>query len=160
MTKSYRSLIMVVALALVPTPVGAQEPVYWDVIDRIRSEGFENSQVMDNAGYLADVIGPRLTGSPNMRQAQEWAMDRMTDFALSRVEKEPWGDETAVRNRDHGLFSSSGGDFMEILSEPDHGRCSRVPTPVGAQEPVYWDVIDRRRDSRTRRLWTPATWPM
>ena len=118
MTKSYRSLIMVVALSLVPTPVGAQEPVYWDVIDRIRSEGFENSQVMDNAGYLADVIGPRLTGSPNMRQAQEWAMDRMTDFALSRVEKEPWGDETVGWEVQRVSVHMNVPDYQMVIAYP------------------------------------------
>ena len=109
---------MVVVLSLVPTPVGAQEPVYWDVIDRIRSEGFENSQVMDNAGYLADVIGPRLTGSPNMRQAQEWAMDRMTDFALSRVEKEPWGDETVGWEVQRVSVHMNAPDYQMVIAYP------------------------------------------
>ncbi len=90
MTKSYWGLTIVAVLSLVSSATAAQEPVYWDVVDRIRSEGFDNSQVMDSAGYLADVIGPRLTGSPNMRQAQEWAMARMTEFGLSGVSKEAW----------------------------------------------------------------------
>ena len=85
MTKSYGGLSIVAVLSLLSTPTAVQEPVYWDVVDRIRSEGFDNSHVMDSAGYLADVIGPRLTGSPNMRQAQEWALARMTEFGLSGV---------------------------------------------------------------------------
>ena len=86
MKKQNWSLAISTALLLVPLAAEAQEPVYWDVVDRIRTEGFENSQVMENAGYLADVIGPRFTGSPNMREAQDWAVSRMNDFALSRIE--------------------------------------------------------------------------
>ena len=33
-------------------------------IGRIRDEGFNRSQVMDHIFWLADVHGPRLTGSP------------------------------------------------------------------------------------------------
>jgi hypothetical protein len=46
-------------------------------IARIRDEGFNGSQVMEYAWYLTDVIGPRLSGSSNMRQSQEWAKDQM-----------------------------------------------------------------------------------
>ena len=144
MTKSYRSLIMVVALALVPTPVGAQEPVYWDVIDRIRSEGFENSQVMDNAGYLADVIGPRLTGSPNMRQAQEWAMDRMTDFALSRVEKEPWGDETVGWEVQRVSVHMNAPDYQMVIAYP-------LALTPGTEGPVTANAVRAR--SGPLKIW-------
>ena len=54
MTKSYGLLAIIAVLSLLPPPTAVQEPVYWDVVDRIRSEGFDNSQVMDSAGYLAD----------------------------------------------------------------------------------------------------------
>jgi hypothetical protein len=92
--RTTRNLAFAAAILVVPSFTAAQEPVYWDVVDDIRTEGFDNSQVMESAGYLADVIGPRFTGSPNMRQAQEWAMARMTEVGLSGVEREAWGDET------------------------------------------------------------------
>ena len=45
MTKSYGGLTIVAVLSLLSTPTAVQEPVYWDVVDRIRSEGFDNSHV-------------------------------------------------------------------------------------------------------------------
>jgi carboxypeptidase Q len=46
----------------------AQETVNWDVVARIREEGFQRSQVMDIVGYMTDVLGPRVTGSRRMRK--------------------------------------------------------------------------------------------
>src|SRR5947209_6899515 len=58
---------------------------------RIREEGFRNSKVMEIAETLTDDIGPRLTGSPNMKRANEWTRDKLTEFGLSNAHLEPWG---------------------------------------------------------------------
>ena len=41
-----------------------------DPIARIKEEGLQRSQVMATMGFLTDVIGPRLTGSPNMKRRE------------------------------------------------------------------------------------------
>ena len=41
--------------------------------------------------YLTDIHGPRLTNSPNMRAAADWAMKSLTDWGMVNVKKEPWG---------------------------------------------------------------------
>src|SRR5271157_3137880 len=48
-----------------------------DPIERIKEEGLKRSQVMATMSYLTDVIGPRLTGSPNMKRANEWTRDKL-----------------------------------------------------------------------------------
>src|SRR4051794_16062254 len=48
-----------------------------DPIARIRTEGLEHSQVMETLTYLSDVIGPRLTGSPNLKRANEWTRQKL-----------------------------------------------------------------------------------
>jgi hypothetical protein len=106
------------ALPLVAPTAVAQEPVHWDVVSRIRHEGFENSRVMDFAGHLTDVIGPRLTGSPNMRQAQSWAMGQLEDMGLSSVEKEPWGDETASWDIERVSVHMLEPDYQMIVAYP------------------------------------------
>ena len=118
MKKQNWGLIISTALLLVPLATGAQEPVYWDVVDRIRTEGFENSEVMENAGYLADVIGPRFTGSPNMREAQDWAVARMTEFALSRIEREPWGDQTVGWEVQRVSVHMTAPDYQMVIAYP------------------------------------------
>lgn len=62
-----------------------------DPIDRIRDEGLNRSQVMTTLSYLTDVIGPRLTGSPELRRANEWTRDRFTAWGLTNAQAETWG---------------------------------------------------------------------
>ena len=61
------------------------------VIDRIRDEGMNKSQVMQTLSYLTDVIGGRLTNSPNMKRANEWTRDTMAKWGLQNAKLEPWG---------------------------------------------------------------------
>src|SRR6185436_1618386 len=61
-----------------------------DPIVRIREEGLNRSQVMQTLSYLTDVIGPRLTGSPNLKRANEWTRDKLTAWGLTNAHLEPW----------------------------------------------------------------------
>lgn len=54
----------------------AAEKVDLAAVNRIRTEAFQRSKVMDHAFYLTDVHGPRLTGSPQLRSAAEWVSKR------------------------------------------------------------------------------------
>ncbi len=62
-----------------------------DVIARIKDEGMNRSQVMQTLSYLSDVIGPRLTASPNMKRANEWTRDKLTSWGLQNAHLEAWG---------------------------------------------------------------------
>src|SRR5881392_1228780 len=62
-----------------------------DPIARIRDEGLNRSEVMKTLSYLTDVIGPRLTGSPNMKRANEWTRDTMARWGLENAHLEAWG---------------------------------------------------------------------
>jgi carboxypeptidase Q len=62
-----------------------------DPIARIQEEGTTRSQVMATLSYLTDVIGPRLTGSPGMRRANEWTRDKLASWGLENAHLEPWG---------------------------------------------------------------------
>jgi len=66
------------------------EPVHHDVVNRIRHEGFNNSEVMRTARTLTETIGPRLTGSPQMKRANEWTRDQMTEWGLENAHLESW----------------------------------------------------------------------
>jgi hypothetical protein len=67
------------------------EPIDYDAIYRIKDEAVNRSQVMETLSYLTDVHGPRLTNSPNMRAAAEWAKGRLEGYGLSNVALEEWG---------------------------------------------------------------------
>jgi hypothetical protein len=84
-----------IVLAVV-TGVGAQEairpldPATIDTYWRIRREATANSQILKTVHMLTDVHGPRLTGSPNVKAAAEWAVERMTEWGLENGRLEPW----------------------------------------------------------------------
>ena len=56
-----------------------------DMVNRIRAEGFDRSEVMHTLQQLTDVIGPRLSGSPGLQQANGW----------TQLQLEKWGLENA-----------------------------------------------------------------
>ena len=62
-----------------------------DVIARIRDEGLNRSEVMQTLSYLTEVIGPRLTGSPNLKRANEWTRDKLSSWGLADAHLEAWG---------------------------------------------------------------------
>lgn len=69
-----------------------QEPIDYGVVEKIRAEGLENSKIEELSGYLTDVIGPRLTGSPAMMRANEWTAEKFREWGLKNVVIEPWGE--------------------------------------------------------------------
>jgi hypothetical protein len=69
----------------------AQEPVDTAMMRKIRNEGLNHSQVMNTAFYLTDVSGPRLSGSPELKHAQDWVVNQLTEWGLKNAKREPWG---------------------------------------------------------------------
>jgi hypothetical protein len=60
------------------------------MVTRIRQEGLRNSKVMEIAHGITDGIGGRLTGSPNMKKANDWTRDKLTEFGLSNAHLEAY----------------------------------------------------------------------
>jgi len=90
--KTSARLVPFLAILLLFAPaLQAQEKVDLEAMSRIRYEGFRNSKVMELASGLMDSIGERLTGSPNMKRANEWTRDQFTAMGLSNAHLEAWG---------------------------------------------------------------------
>ena len=84
--------------AFLALPVRAANQFSNEAIDyvglaKIKAEGMQNSQVMTLASWLTDVYGPRLSGSPNIQKAGEWAVAEMKKWGLQNVALEPWVDQ-------------------------------------------------------------------
>lgn len=91
-------LLMLVALAVGAPPLAGQhddaprgEPVDLPAIYKIKEEGLQRSKVMEIASYLTDVYGPRLTGSPNIRAAGDWAVAELKRWGIANASLETWG---------------------------------------------------------------------
>ena len=88
------SFLVVLLVGLVSAPSLAQqrfEPIDQEAVDLIRAEGLENSQVMDILSWITDVHGPRLTGSPALDRASDWAMETLSGMGLENVHRDEWG---------------------------------------------------------------------
>jgi hypothetical protein len=67
------------------TSVLADEPVDLDMVNKIRDEGFNRSEVMESLRVLTDEIGPRLTASPGMRAASQWSVEQLRSWGVENV---------------------------------------------------------------------------
>jgi carboxypeptidase Q len=76
----YLSCLVVLATA---TPLAAQSSVDTAGTGRLVDQAMNHSEVMQNLQHLTDVIGPRLSGSPAMRRANEWTASRFQAYGLS-----------------------------------------------------------------------------
>jgi carboxypeptidase Q len=87
MKRSGPIVALVIAAAVL---VHAQDALDYPLLARIQDEGLSRSQVMDHVGWLSDVYGPRLTGSPGFARAADWAVKRLGEWGLANAKTEKW----------------------------------------------------------------------
>jgi hypothetical protein len=147
MNKFARLVCLLFVMASVATS-WSQEKVDLETTGRIRYEGFHNSNVMDYATGLMDSIGERLTGSPNMKRANEWTRDQLTAMGLSNAHLEPWGPFGRGWANQYVNVRMTSPDLATLLAYPKawtpgtngvvQGKCIRA-------------IIDDKKDFATYR---------
>jgi hypothetical protein len=97
MEKLTRVCSVVLMLVLASNPIvtaqsqeGGKEQLDYAMIAKIREEGLNRSQVMNHISWLSDVYGPRLTGSPAIKQASEWTQKKFREWGLANIHEEVW----------------------------------------------------------------------
>jgi carboxypeptidase Q len=73
-------------------PQPEKEKLDFQMYQRIREEALAHSHVMEYASGLMDGIGARLTGSPNLKRANEWTRDQFTAMGCRNAHLEDWGE--------------------------------------------------------------------
>ncbi len=58
---------------------------------KIVAEGQHNNNLYNQLKYLTKHIGPRVTGSPQLMAADDWAVRMMKNYGFSNVHLEQWG---------------------------------------------------------------------
>jgi carboxypeptidase Q len=95
MLRRYAAVVLLLLSLLTPSATLSQQPQPQpdpnDPVARITKEEKENSQVMQTLSYLTDVIGARLTASPNAKRANEWTRDKLASWGLQNAHLEAWG---------------------------------------------------------------------
>lgn len=88
MAKICAFLLCCFLLAAMPAP--AQAPGVLEVCAQIRAEETNNSKIMWIIHEVADVYGPRVTGTSNLKAADDWAVKTMASWGLANTHLEPW----------------------------------------------------------------------
>src|SRR3954453_13059363 len=86
----FRPLAAAALVLALFAPLAAQPRPDADINARIREEENSHSQIMKTLHMLADVYGPRGTGSPSLKAAGEWAIKEMQSWGFSNGHLEPW----------------------------------------------------------------------
>lgn len=101
-----------------PVAAGPEIPNL-EFITRLRQEEFNHSQVMDIMSYLTDDIGPRLTGSPNMKKANDWTRDELAKWGLANAHLEAWGKFGRGWAYQMCEVRMTSPDYMQFLALPE-----------------------------------------
>ncbi|MGH9146398.1 MAG: M20/M25/M40 family metallo-hydrolase [Vicinamibacterales bacterium] len=84
-------LVMALTLAGIFASAQGQDQADLAAVSVIKEEALQRSQLMDVLSYLTDVYGPRVTGSPNIKNAANYAVVKMHEWGISSAGLEPWG---------------------------------------------------------------------
>ncbi len=93
-TTRIEAVVAAGAAGILVSALAAAQPVDLEMVNKIRAEGLERSQVMEIARALTEEIGPRLTGSTGMKRANDWTRTKFEEWGLtrSRLEGFDFGD--------------------------------------------------------------------
>jgi hypothetical protein len=109
-------------------PQPEKESLDLAMYQNIREEALAHSHIMEYASALMDGIGPRLTGSPNLKRANEWTRDQFKAMGCSNAHLEDWGEfgmgwqqlNTWVRmtSPDSAVFIAQAGPWSPATKGP------------------------------------------
>ncbi len=120
----------------------AQETVDTAMVRKIREEGLNHSKVMETAFYLTDVSGPRISGSPELKHAQDWAVNQLKSWGLVNAQREPWGKFGKGWEVQKNYAAITTPYYHAIVAIP------KAWTP-GTNGPVHGDIVLIKADTIT-----------
>lgn len=97
---------------------GDTEYVNLKMITKIKQEGFGNSKAMSTLFELTDVIGPRLTGSTGMKNAEQWAKKQLSDWGLKNAHIEAWGGFGKGWETQHCYIAMTAPYYQQLIAVP------------------------------------------
>lgn len=89
MFSKFSKYILIIALANL-SAFAQIEKIDAEINLKIREEAAKSSLIMKNVHILTDIYSPRMTGTPTLNAAQDWAMKELTGYGLQNVRAENW----------------------------------------------------------------------
>lgn len=127
-------LLLLFSIISFATLLRSQELPPDSIMALIRQQGYENSRVMDLAWAMTDRIGPRLTGSPGLDEATDWALFQLKYWNLDNVHTEEWGPFGRGWELREFTMEALGESYFPLIGYP-----KAWSNPV--KGPVTGDVI-------------------
>jgi hypothetical protein len=142
----------------------AEEPVNLQIIQKIKLEATENSKVMETLSYLTDVYGPRLTGSPELKESAEWAKKRLNEWGITNVKLEEWGTFGRGWSMEHISAAMISPRYMPLIAYPKawtlgtEGKISGSPVLLEIDSEEDLDAFQDSLDGAIVMLGKPRSW--
>jgi len=111
---------LLIAAMVAPAPLLAATPDEnqpdLQMASRIREEGFRHSKVMEIESELTDRLGPRLSGSSNLKKANEWTRDALAGYGLqnSHLEGYDFGRGWALDSVSVRMTAPTGAQLVAL----------------------------------------------
>ncbi len=113
-----KPLVIALLLVALVTAFGRGAAVDWVMVAKIREEGLQHSRVMEFEGYIADVLGARLTLSADMKRAQQWVLGEMTRIGLINVAAEAFMDYGVTWDNEYVSIHMLEPDYQPMVGYP------------------------------------------
>lgn len=111
-------LIFLLVLLAIFGVQAQEEMVDQEMVEVIRKHGLDESRVMEIAAQVTDVYGPRLTGSPMLDKATEWAQSELKSWGMENVHLEEWGPFGRGWELQHFEMYGSSPHYFPVLGYP------------------------------------------
>ena len=143
---------MIAAFALLlPFYVSAQEePVDMEMMQKIKTEALQHSQIPLIAHYLTDVSGPRLTNSPGYFRAANWIVQTLKQWGLQKATLEPWGEFGKGWSTTNSYIALKTPYYQPLIAYPRAwtiGTKGLVTAPVIMLDTLSEAAIDQAGDA-------------
>jgi len=135
--------VLILAMTLMASPLAAAEKVDLQMVGKIRNEGFRNSKVMETVRHLTDSIGPRLTGSPQLKSANEWTRMKLAEWGLQNAHLEEWAPFGRSWSYDFASASMTSPSYAQFYAIP---KAWTPATPGEVRGPAIRVTLKTKED--------------
>lgn len=116
--KQSKVLALMAVLFIWSASLLAQDKADLAVIYKIKKEALQNSGVQELAHELTDYIGPRLSGSSNLRRARSWSMDKFREWELANVKEDAYGEFGKGWNIKKSYVAMKTPYYQQLIATP------------------------------------------
>jgi len=110
--------LLAIILFIASGNILAQEKVDLEMMHKIKSEGIVNSRIQDLSFHLTDYLGPRLSGSSNLRNARVWTAEKFREWGLSNVKIDSYGEFGRGWNVKKSYIALKDPYYAQIIGYP------------------------------------------